>query len=210
MSTLMRQPLGRALGLVFAAAFVAGILAVPAGRALAQRGSGNVVPSGTMWCGLTDAGGTVNMQLSADLRFVEWVEIRNDNVFISTREGQFNGVTRAQIAEDKFIFRKDREERECEPERSRAPRERCTQAPCRPGSSGGGRSPEPPVNCRTTQINELNVHGRFHSPDSVKGNYSAQHAVDLTGGDRGGRTVTRTRLVLGNFVAWPTGTAPCP
>lgn len=210
MSTLKQYPFRRGLGLVLAAAFVAGLAAVPASRALAQRSSGTVVPSGTMWCGLTDTGGTVNMQLSSDLRFVEWIDIRNDKAFISTREGQFNGVARAQIADDKFIFRKDREERECEPDRSRGQRERCLQAPCRPGASGGGRPADPPVNCRTTQVNELNVRGRFESPDSVKGNFSAQQQIEVVSSGRGGSAVTKTRLVIGNWVAWPSGSAPCP
>jgi len=211
MSSFIRPSTARWFAAALAVAFVAGV--VTAGRVHAQRRA-PVVPAGAMWCGLTDEGGAVHMQLSPDLRFVEWIDISADNNFlISTREGYFNGVARAQIVDSKFIFLKNREERECEPDRGG--RERCLVAPCRPGASGGNRPPGPPSNCRVSQVNELNTHGTFRTPDSVHGVYTAKVMEELRGPNQSGRgnagpVIVRERRLVGNWVAWPSGSAPCP
>ncbi len=218
MKTLFGQPRSRMLAIVLVGAFVGGIAIAPPREAAAQRGA-PVVPSGTQWCGITDAGGSVRMTLSSDLRFVESIVIQEDTGTISTQEGPFTGVGRAQIADSKFIFRQQHPEEECdrrnEPPNRGAPTPRCTQAPCRPGASGGSRPTEPRPGagqqCRTVEIEDLNIRGTFANPDSVRGAFMAQQVIDTSRqSGNAGRPIVRQRLLNGTYVAWPVGTAPCP
>jgi len=214
MRTRLNPTPARLLALVVIGAVLGGALAARPGRVAAGRSKAPVVPAGALWCGITNDGGSVNLQLTADLRFVDWVEVRTARGIISTREGTFSGIGRAQIAESKFIFRQQHDEEECERERGNpaAPRQRCLIAPCRPGASGGGRPPEQPrTRCRTSTIEDLNIHGTFLTPDNLRGVYSAHQVIDPNASrGNGGRPIIRERLVTGTFVAWPTGTAPCP
>lgn len=217
MKTLFRQPRARILAIVLVGAFAAGIVATRPQDAAAQRGA-PVVPSGPLWCGITASGGSVNMQLSSDLRFVEWIDVQEDKGTISTREGPYTGVGRAQIADSKFIFRQQHPEEECERDRNQpgsrnAPTPRCNLAPCRPGASGGGRpsEPRPGERCNTVTIEDMSIRGTFLNPDSVRGSFAAQQVIDTTNTPgNGGRPIVRNRLLTGTYVAWPVGTAPCP
>jgi hypothetical protein len=125
---------------------------------------------------------------------------------VSTREGEYGGTTRAQIADDKFIFRKDRTETECTTRRSPGS-SRCTTAPCRPsrcttpGCRGGSEV------CETREVNEMMIRGTFRSPESVSGVYSV--VIEDASNTRG-RSPVRVNREVGTFIAWPAGTAPCP
>ena len=207
----MRIGVSRRLLAGLVLAFAVGVLAAMPRPALAQRGK--VVPVGTAWCGVTDAGGSVFFELSSDLRFVEWIEISQpppNDLTISTQEGQYGGTTRAQIADNMFIFRKDRQETECRTQRpgpNPPPSGRCTTAPCRPsrcttpGCRGGGEV------CETKDVNEMMIRGTFRSPESLSGVFSA---IVQDGTDTRGRTPVRIDRRIGTFIAWPQGTAPCP
>ncbi|MCB0215695.1 MAG: hypothetical protein H6648_06445 [Caldilineae bacterium] len=207
----IENPIARRLVLGLGLAFALGVLAAMPRPALAQRAK--IVPAGTAWCGVTDAGGSVHFELSSDLRFVEWIEINQPppkDVTISTQEGQYGGTTRAQIADDMFIFRKDRQETECRTQRpgpNPPPSGRCNTAPCRPsrcttpGCRGGGEV------CETKDVNEMMIRGSFKSPESLSGVFSA---IVQDGTDTRGRAPVRIDRRIGSFIAWPQGAAPCP
>ena len=234
-TTLMGLPKIRSVAIVLVGTLVVGALVGGPRRATAQRTApptATPAPSGPLWCGLTADGGVVNFQLTADLRFVDWIEVRTPDGIISTREGIFTGVGDAQIVEKSFIFRQEKVEEEC----VSRDRERCTAPPCRPGSSGGrrptdlppdqcrsgpcrpggsrgGRPTEEPrarEQCRTITTIDLNINGVFRAPTDAWGRYSATQVIDAEASAAVGRLIIKPRLVNGTFVAWPTGTAPCP
>ncbi len=193
---------------LLALAFGFGLLAGQPQVTQAQWGTG-ITPAGPAWCGVTDQGGTVRFELTSDLRFVDWIEIRQPipaPLTISTLEGEYRGTGRAQIAADQFIFRRDIEETECTTRRGGGS-SRCTQAPCRPSrcttpGCQGGREV-----CETREVNEMMIRGKFKSPESVSGVYSVI-VEDSTRNQ--GRAPVRVDREVGTYIAWPVGTAPCP
>jgi hypothetical protein len=173
----------RSLTAVLATAALLGLASLPA----AAQGWPPVYPTGGLWCGLTDEGYGMFMQLTPDARFVEWVDIRTPFGQVSTREQEVRGISRAQVADEKFIFRQQREETRCEPD-------------------DNGREER----CRTVTIDALTVRGIFHGPSTARGSFAAQQVYDPHAGGRSGRGVRRSRLLNGSYDAWPVGMAPCP
>jgi hypothetical protein len=160
----------------------------------AQRNSTPApVPMAGAWCGVTDDGGKINVTVSDDMRFIMEVTIE------TTRAGSFTSsesgcaADKAQVADGKFIFRcRESSSNTTAPGSSN----RCTRAPCRPSSGGTG-----------TRTSPSNIRGSILGPETMKGNYSAYatRVLQSVNGDR-----TSTKLVVGNFIAWPVSTAPCP
>lgn len=185
------------LGLVAAGAMLWG------GRqpALAQRTV--VKPAAVTWCGLTDQNGSVRIRLSDDLRFATEVEIQQgppETLSLTTNEGQFAGTGDAAIHDEQFIFRRHRDETTCRPANGPGPNPppggRCTRAPCR------GTDPI----CTTREINTMIIRGFLDSPENMHGSFSATVFDTNTSG----RGSTREKRVIGSFIAWPEGVAPCP
>jgi hypothetical protein len=180
-------PLGRgrlAAVLVSAALLAAAFLAWTGRPVAAQPGAGPE-PTGGLWCGATPEGYRVYIQLSPDGRFVEWAEAHTPRFLVSTRERDVRGVTRAQVADGKFIFRQRRDETVCERD-ARDPRDRCT----------------------TVTVEDVTIRGSFQSPASMRGSFSGQF-VTRPLDDRDDRLRPRRTLVTGSYNAWPASVSPC-
>ena len=174
-----------------------------AGMGLAHAQRSVVKPAATSWCGLTDQNGSVRITLSDDLRYAQTVDIQQgppETLQLTTAEGNFAGTGLAAIADEQFIFRRNRQETTCRPSNQPGPNPppggRCTRAPCR------GTDPI----CSTRDVNTLMIRGIFDSPENMHGSFSAVIAETNTTG----RGTVREKRVLGSFIAWPEGVAPCP
>ena len=186
---------------VLALAAAVGLLLTGRQPVAAQRSV--VKPASITWCGLTDQNGSVRIRLSDDLRFATQVEIQQgppETLTLTTNEGQFAGTGDAAIHDEQFIFRRHREETTCRPANQPGPNPppggRCTRAPCR------GTDPI----CSTREINTMIIRGNFDSPENMHGSFSAS-VVDT---NTSGRGSVREKRVIGSFIAWPEGVAPCP
>jgi len=187
------------VALLLVASFLVGLIASLPGQVEAQRAG--PVPRGTQWCGLAYGGGSVRMEISTDGRFVNRIEIRTTKGSLGS--GEVGSQNRAQIADGKFIFRSDREEKECRRVRE-TPGGRSTRVPCRPRCrTPGCRGTEV---CTTDRVNEMTIRGTFTSPESVRGTFTALKPYFYSG--RARRT-DRARI-SGTYVAWPVDVAPCP
>lgn len=181
----------------FAAAFAVS-------QAAAQTRPGQTPAVSGQWCGLAD-NGTVRLRVSADSRFVESITVDTEHGPISSQEGTVV-VARAQIADEKFIFRGGAAtESRCEPARCRGPN-------CLPRGSGGN---EPGSGrgtvCEQSPTVGITIRGTFLQPDYVRGTYTGVISKVLREGNaRGQGRLTQARRVVGNYVAWPAGSAPCP
>lgn len=160
----------------------------------AQRGSTPPpVPLAGAWCGVTDDGGKINITVSDDMRFIMEVAIETPRAgsFSSSESGC--AADKAQVADGNYIFR-------CRASgtTTTAPggSSRCTRAPCRPSSGGSG-----------TQTTPSTIRGTILGPETMRGNYSA-YATRVLNSVTGVRT--STKLVVGNYIAWPVSAAPCP
>ena len=192
---------------VLALAVVVGAAAMLVGvrHAHAQGRAAQPAPVTGAWCGLADAGGAVRMEVSSDGRFVESISIDSDRGTISSSEGTVV-VPRAQIAEEKFIFRGGDTERDrCEPTRCQGPN-------CLPGASGRNRPGTGGGRCSENPTSGIMIRGTFLSPDYVKGNFTGVIPIEVQPGNGPGNSGARvvSRRVVGNYVAWPAGVAPCP
>lgn len=96
------------------------------------------------WCGLAAAGGTVNMEISQDGRWVNSIEILNERGHVTSAEGTRTG--RIQIVQNQFLYRAG----------GGAP-SRCDRVPCRDGGAG----------------NQVMIRGRFRGPEAVQGSFTA-------------------------------------
>lgn len=188
---------------------VVGALMCALGIVLSQRtdvealGRVEVVPVSGAWCGLTDDGGTVRFSVLPGGKFVGDIHIASSRGSLSGSEGI--AMPQTQVAESKFIFRRDREELDCSGRRGGGSGPIigpiCRQAPCNPPRRPNppcGRAPcatPPPEGCSSTTINEIMVRGTFTSPESARGSFTYQP-------DR--------RRIVGSYVAWPQAIAPCP
>lgn len=167
------------------AALAAASLAVSAGHASAARPPAPV-PIGGSWCGVTDSGGSVHFDVTADGRYVGGLTVREANSGISGSEGIVNPTT--GIADGMFIFRRDRDEYHCQnrgrpqdpPRPSNPPR--CFRPPC------------PPANCDVIRVNEIMIRGTFDASDAAHGTFTF-----LNG----------NRRETGRYNAWPSSVAPC-
>lgn len=173
-----------------------------AGMGLAHAQKPVVKPAAKSWCGLTDQNGSVRITLTDDLRYAQTVDIQQgppETLQLTTAEGNFAGTGLAAIAEEQFIFRRNRQETTCRPANQPGPNPppggRCQRAPCR------GTDPI----CSTRDINTLTIRGFFDSPENMHGSFSAV-VVDTNTS----RNTVREKRVLGSFIAWPEGVAPCP
>lgn len=170
---------------------------------VAAVGRPEVVPVSGAWCGMTDTGGSVRFSVLPGGRFVGDIHIATDRGSLSGTEGI--AMPQTQVAESKFIFRRDREELDCSGRSGRGSGPIrgpiCRQAPCNPprGPNPPCRSAPcptpPPEGCSSTTINEILVRGTFTSPESARGTFTFQP-------DR--------RRIVGSYVAWPQAIAPCP
>ncbi len=168
------------------------LLAASPRPATAQRAP-QLDPVPGAWCGVTDDGGSVQVTITDDGRFVEEVSLfgTKGGSFSSSEGGCATG--RAQVADGKWIFRcREASQDTGSPGGSR----RCTRAPCRGNGGGSGDGTRPSL-----------IRGFMLNSESMRGNYSA-YATRVISSVRGNRTTTK--LVLGNYIAWPVGTAPCP
>ncbi|MCE7939604.1 MAG: hypothetical protein DYG90_13705 [Chloroflexi bacterium CFX6] len=189
---------------------VAGVLSAMAGligpQPAAAQSRASLPPVPGQWCGLAD-GGVVRLTVSTDGRFVESIAVDTDRGSLSSAEGTVV-VARAQIADDKFIFRGGDASRDrCEPTR-------CTGPGCLPGASGRDRPGAGRGSCTDYPTTGIMLRGTFLQPDYVRGTYTGQITTVLrpanTRGGTGSGAVTSSRRIVGNYVAWPAGTAPCP
>lgn len=183
------------------------VLALGIGASLpgdaAALGRVHVVPVSGAWCGLTADGGTVRFSVLPGGKFVGDIHIASVVGSLSGSEGI--AMPQTQVAESKFIFRRDREELDCSGRSGRGSGPIigpiCRQAPCNPPRRppppcrSAPCSTPPPEGCTSTSINEIMVRGTFTSPESARGTYTFQP-------DR--------RRIVGNYVAWPQAIAPCP
>lgn len=161
-------------------------------------------PLAGAWCGVADIG-AVQMTVSADSRFVESISITTDRGTITSQEGTVV-VPRAQIADDKFIFLgRDSERDRCEPVR-------CSGPNCLPGASGRNQPGAGRNECNRNPTTGIMIRGTFLSPEHVRGNFTGVISTDVQPGNGRGNTGARvvSRRVVGNYVAWPVGVAPCP
>ncbi len=184
-------------------ALVAAVALGGAGLGMAHAQRSVVKPAAKSWCGLTDQNGSVRITLSDDLRFAQTVDIQQgppETLHLTTAEGNFAGTGLAAINDEQFIFRRNRLETNCRPANQPGPNPppggRCTRAPCR------GTDPI----CSTRDVNTLMIRGLFDSPENMHGSFSALIAETTTTG----RGSTREKRVIGSFIAWPEGVAPCP
>lgn len=180
-------------------------LGLAAREAAAQPRGTQPPPVAGSWCGLAD-NGVVRMSVSADSRFVESIEISTDRGSLSSQEGTVV-VPRAQIADEKFIFRGGETQRDrCEPQRCSGPNCPPRGSNQRPG--GGGRN-----ECENYPNTGIMIRGSFLSPEYVRGSYTGQMTEILSGDPNNpsrGPVRTKTRRVVGTYIAWPVGVAPCP
>jgi hypothetical protein len=150
-----------------------------------------IVPTSGAWCGITDDGRRVSLRVSDDAAFVLWAAIDTERGTISsTGANSVRGVSRAQVADSKFIFRQQADETRCE--------------------RGDIRSPG--INCRVVTQDVLTIRGTVKSPVTIPGSFAANLTVDPNAGGRdpgrGGQV--RRYGVNGSYDAWPAGSAPCP
>lgn len=180
----------------------AAALATAPNRAAAQGRAPQTPPVAGAWCGLAD-NGVVQMMVSADSRFVESISITTDRGSLSSSEGGVV-VPRAQIAEEKFIFLgRGGESNGCEPVR-------CTGPTCLPGASGRNRPGGGRETCNQ-QSAGIMLRGTFLSPEYVRGTYSGVLATEVRpGGNGNAGNRSTSRRIVGTYVAWPAGVAPCP
>lgn len=180
----------------------AAALATAPNRAAAQGRAPQMPPVAGAWCGLAD-NGVVQMMVSADSRFVEWINVATDRGSLSSAEGGVV-VPRAQIADDKFIFLgRGGENQRCEPVR-------CTGPACLPGASGRNRPGGGRETCNTEAAGIM-LRGTFLSPEYVRGTYTGVLASEsVPGGNRNAGNRSTSRRIVGTYVAWPAGVAPCP
>ncbi|MEO8083155.1 MAG: hypothetical protein ABI780_04980 [Ardenticatenales bacterium] len=175
----------RRTGALLLAVVCGAALGVTAGHASAAKAP-KPVPIAGAWCGVTDSGGSVHFDVSADGRFVGGLTVREANSGISGSEGIVNPTT--GIADGMFIFRRDRDEYHCEtrgrpqdpPRPSNPPR--CFRPPC------------PPANCDVIRVNEIMIRGTFDTSDAAHGTFTY-----LNG----------NRRETGRYNAWPASVAPC-
>ncbi len=166
-------------------------------------GRAEVVPVSGAWCGLTDEGGTVRFSVLPGGKFVGDIHIASLMGSLSGSEGI--AMPQTQVAESKFIFRRDREELDCSGRSGRGSGPIigpiCRQAPCNPPRRPDPPCrrapcvPPPPEGCSSTTINEIMVRGTFTSPESARGSFTYQ---------------PERRRIVGSYVAWPQAIAPCP
>jgi len=176
---------------------------------LAAFGGGGVVPLVGAWCGMTDDGGSVQLTVSEDGRFVRRIEIRTPAGSIVQSEG-FDRAE-AQIKSGSFLWRGVRgtEAANPQPGPPSAPQPvrpgnpgRCTRAPCRPVAG----PPPPPGSSRGAETTNMSVtvRGTFETPDSVDGSYTGLTTVS------GGSSRPGTTRLQGRYTAWPASFAACP
>lgn len=149
------------------------------------------VPIAGAWCGVTDTGGSIRFDVSADARWVGGIVVNHGTgAGISGNEGISNSST--GIADGKWIFRRDREEVRCDNRGDRRPTDpprgrnpiRCSRPPCLP------------ANCDTLRVNEIMIRGFFDASDAAHGNYTFLAS-------------SGHRRVVGRYNAWPASVAPC-
>lgn len=187
-------------------AFALAVAGMAGQTVAAQPRGGQPLPVAGQWCGLAD-GGVVRLQVSTDGRFVESIAVDTDRGSLSSAEGTVV-VPRAQIADAKFIFRGGDNSRDrCEPTR-------CTGPGCLPGASGRNRPGGGRDACAEYPNTGIMLRGTFLQPDYVRGTYTGQITTVLRPanprGGPGSGAVTSSRRIVGNYVAWPAGSAPCP
>lgn len=230
------------VGLVVSAS-VAGAIVLsvhPFGRiALAQRGTPiatrvvpppSPTPSGPLFCGVANRGGTVRMQFSEDGNRILWFELQERGIQFNTRESCVSGG--APVMERRFIM-------DCERESSFAcptpTQRRCERAPCDGGSptprptvgprptatpsgpGGPGRcrvapcfgplAPQAPVApqavCDRRLLQSVQVIGGLDQDDLDKATVTGTYQVFFLDG-------TTRRFVMDSFTAWNQVAAPCP
>jgi hypothetical protein len=160
--------------------------------AIAQTRSVDPIPMGGSWCGVTADGGSVMLVVSDDTRFVESIDL-TDPRGGTTSSGEGCVLNRAQIKNKQFIFKCNdgAGSRQTKP----GGPGRCTKAPCRGDNPGNGAN-DPTA-----------IRGTFLSSEAVRGNYTAitYRTVRSVNGAR-----TQSRRIVGNYIAWPVSSAPCP
>lgn|GEM_PF-2542763 len=175
----------------FAAAFaVCTVLGFAVQNASAARQPAPVPIAGA-WCGITDSGGSIRFDVSADGRYIGGITVNHGTGSgISGNEGISNSST--GVADGMWIFRRDREEVRCDNRGDRRPTDpphgrnpiRCNRPPCLP------------ANCDTLRVNEIMIRGFFDASDAAHGNYTF-----LAG--------SGNRRLVGRYTAWPMAVAPC-
>lgn len=148
------------------------------------------VPIAGAWCGVTDVGGSIRFDVSADGRYVGGIQVNHGGSVLSGNEGIVNSGT--GIADGLWIFRRDRDEVRCDNRGDRRPTDpprgrdpiRCNRPPCLP------------ANCDTFRVNEIMIRGFFDASDAAHGNYTFL-------------APSGNRRLIGRYNAWPVSVAPC-
>jgi hypothetical protein len=165
-----------------AAVLVLAILTSAAGAPSAS--AADIVPVSGLWCGLTDDGGSIQMAVSPDARFVNDVEVRTTKGSVSAREG--GPLIGAQVKSGKYILRQNTPTLRCDRGADPGRPDRCRQAPC------------VPAGC--VQIDNLTlIRGTFEAADSLRGSFTFTISPTY-----------RPKRVTGQYTAWPASVAPCP
>jgi hypothetical protein len=189
MTYLPPRSVVRALTMLVIGAAMLTLTVLPTRPVAAQRAP--ITPTAGLWCGPTADGGHIYMQLTPDSRFVDWVDITTPRGMVSTRENPVRGITSAQIADAKFMFRQRNDERFCTRDRDHDPR-------------------GPRERCQTITVEDTTVHGTFTDVARAHGSYSSQQIIDPRAIDENGRGNVRKQILVGTFDAWPVSAAPCP
>ena len=144
------------------------------------------------WCGMTDDGGSIRLEVTPDSNFVRNVDIRTYSGAVSFREGDTQPG--AQIKSGQFLIRETATTRECT-RRQSVPGggNRCVRAPCK------GSGAAPPI-CRNVTVETMQVRGFFEGIDSLRGTFTFTDS----------QSNNSSRRIMGRFTAWPASIAPCP
>lgn len=183
----------RSLGLVVLVVVVAlgaGLFMTQAGQAEAY--GNDIEPLIGQWCGMTDDGGSIRLEVTPDSDFVRNVDIRTFSGAVSFREGDTQPG--AQIKSGQFLIRDTTTTRVCT-RRQTVPGggSRCVRAPCK------GSGAAPPI-CRNVTEETMQIRGFFEGIDSLRGTFTFTDTQNNNS----------SRRVMGRFTAWPASIAPCP
>jgi hypothetical protein len=176
----------RRLGLAAVSISLVGVgLAAARSAPTVTAGGADIQPLTGKWCGMTDDGGSVRLDVTFDGQYVQNVDIRTFSGAVSFTEG--NAQPGAQIKSGQFIIRQTQDVRECTRQQiSPGGPSRCVRAPC--------KGTQPGVICRTVTVETVQIRGQFENVDSLDGTFTFPAG---------------TRRVYGRFTAWPASVAPC-
>ncbi len=189
-----------ALPIFAAAAALALIVAVQPAEAA------GVKPTAGHWCGLTDAGDSVQFDVSADARWLSGIRANTSAGNLSQNE--FGSFDRVGIHDGKWILRV-RDSREIRISGAPSRREPIKGPICRGAPCTGKDNPRSGV---VYAKHDYMIRGNFTSPDSMRGTFSlfSEQPRIVGSGSRARVAGVERKRSSGSYTAWPTVVAPCP